>query len=1391
MDLKIQRSYNGRIWGRRDVTNPGLVAYNEKSIMGLGWSFHFGRIRNPLGTGSSNPSLPNNPIIEMPDGSLHPFYQSKNNSCDMISVEHWIYRKPATGCATQYQLILTDGTVYTFPNTNAYYTVDNVLIYQVGTITSPNGNTITVSYDSTNPTIINSVTDSASRGITFSYTVKGGTCLDKRKYLTSMNVNGKVYNYSYQAINCNIFLSQVTPPVGPSWKYTYNSVNNSSNSGQYEMNTVTYPSGAVLTYGYNDIGFDTGAVSIPFTVVTSRSLSGRGISSASWTYAYAANPTNIANSTNQVTTITESGCKTERYTFFSFGSLPNSGTGINKLWQIGRLIKKEILSGATVIQTENYTWSPSAYLSNDQIGNGNWNGLIATLTDNQIFEALLASKSLIRDGKTYTTSFSNYDSYGNPQTITETGDSSRTTALTYYYITATNIVKGHPATNNVTVNGESFPTGYSYDTNGNLTQINQYGVITNYFYTNGNLTSRTDANNNSISFQYSYGVISQITNPYYSISKSINWEGTVAWERDGNSHTTYYSYDPINRITTITPPLDTATNITYDNSAGSYWKVAKSSGFTQNNVDGLGRVISTSNSEGINTQTTYNTCGQVSYKSYPYTATNIGDSFSYDVLDRVINVTHPDTKTQGYNYANGNIVITNERGYSTSYGYISFGNPDEKRLTSVVDATGTTTYSYNAVGSLKTIVHPATPQGSFQRTFVYSTKNFLTSETHPETGTITYSPDNIGNVLSRLDGRGTISYVYDQINRLTNINYPTSADNATIGYDNANNRTSLSSSAASYSYQYDAQNRLIGQTFTIGSMNFTTSYGYDSAGNNNNMTYPSTRALSYGYNTANQITSLTGYVSNVTYHPSGGIASISYANGVATSQGYDNRYRIQTINAPGIVQYTYGYDGVGNVTGITDGVNSAKNRGMGYDPLDRLTSASGVWGSLSYGYDALGNRVSQILNSTATTNYNYSSSNLLASLSGATTASYTYDLSSNMTFIRGYNLAYDYANRLTSSTISGGTVTFTYDGEGKRIKKFNSSTGKTLIYHYDRLGNVIVEADGAGVAQTEYLYLKSQPVSKIIKDNSPTVVTGSASSLSQTGATLNGTVNPNGYTTSVWFEYGLSTTYGSSTSTQYFSGTLVGAVSAVISGLSPNTIYHFRIDATNSAGTNRGLDFTFTTLASPPVVTTAAASGIALTTATLNGSVNTNGVTANGWFEYGTTTATQALSSGTNVSFSQALTGLTANTLYHFRAGASNTGGTGYGSDATFTTPSVDLVVSSLSAATSATVGTSYTVTDTVTNLGISPTGAGGFVEAYYLSSTSTFSTATATWIGYRWVDTLGAGGSSTATTTFTMPNWVNAGTYYLIANADDNNVIAETNENNNTLTMTGTVIVK
>jgi hypothetical protein len=100
----------------------------------------------------------------------------------------------------------------------------------------------------------------------------------------------------------------------------------------------------------------------------------------------------------------------------------------------------------------------------------------------------------------------------------------------------------------------------------------------------------------------------------------------------------------------------------------------------------------------------------------------------------------------------------------------------------------------------------------------------------------------------------------------------------------------------------------------------------------------------------------------------------------------------------------------------------------------------------------------------------------------------------------------------------------------------------------------------------------------------PVVATNPATNVANFSTTLNGTVNPNGLPSAVHFEYGTTTSYGSSTATQTYQGSGTQNVTANISSLTSDITYHFRIVASNAAGTAYGADTTFTTPTARAVV---------------------------------------------------------------------------------------------------------------------------------------------------------------------------------------------------------------
>jgi autotransporter-associated beta strand protein len=113
----------------------------------------------------------------------------------------------------------------------------------------------------------------------------------------------------------------------------------------------------------------------------------------------------------------------------------------------------------------------------------------------------------------------------------------------------------------------------------------------------------------------------------------------------------------------------------------------------------------------------------------------------------------------------------------------------------------------------------------------------------------------------------------------------------------------------------------------------------------------------------------------------------------------------------------------------------------------------------------------------------------------------------------------------------------------------------------------------------------------------PTVTSGSASGITASAATLSGTVNPNGLATTARFEYGMTTAYGSTASVTISpnDGSTAQNVSVSISGLQPDTIYHYRLTATSGGGTSPGADLTFTTYPTLPYTYTTTSGSVTLT----------------------------------------------------------------------------------------------------------------------------------------------------------------------------------------------------
>src|SRR5206468_1458838 len=157
-------------------------------------------------------------------------------------------------------------------------------------------------------------------------------------------------------------------------------------------------------------------------------------------------------------------------------------------------------------------------------------------------------------------------------------------------------------------------------------------------------------------------------------------------------------------------------------------------------------------------------------------------------------------------------------------------------------------------------------------------------------------------------------------------------------------------------------------------------------------------------------------------------------------------------------------------------------------------------------------------------------------------------------------------------------------------------------YHYRIVGTNVLGT----------VYGSDQTFATVTSTGPPVAATAPATSVASSSATLNGSVYPHGLTTTVYFQYGTTTSYGLTTPVETKMGNRYQDVTANINGLTASITYHYRFVATNSFGTTYGSDRTFTALTPTgrPVVTTDPASLIASFSARLNGSLDPHGLTA-------------------------------------------------------------------------------------------------------------------------------------------------------------------------------------
>ena len=1126
LDLVIQRSYNSKIY--QGYPN-GLSVVSEDSWAGVGWSLHFGRL---WGQGTDYPSF------EMPDGSRHQFYRKLSGvSSQFISRDFWEYDS-ATG-----KVRLPNGIVHTLG------AIGNLSAGQAHLVTrteDPFGNRIDVSYPTPVGEAIQSVTQTLgaqTRTVTFQRNGTTGA-------LTSMTYNSgertRTWIYTQVALSGQptfTLLTAVQPPEGSPWTFLYTSAD-----PKHMLRKITTPNGGTIDYTYQEFQSRLGSVAdVRFLGVRTRITGGRAVVPGTWTFSYAQPVGGARNETY----IDEPGGRRLIERFKGVGSSNFSGV---PSWQIGLPEFREVKVGSTSAKAETLVWRTPAFAerisdASEALG----------VPNSPIYLQLIDSRTISVGSSSFRTEYAyhatSFNDYGRPyqvaerQTVGGIVGPTRTTIQTFKYGFTPYIVD-RVESETVAVAGESFATrSYGWNlANGFQTSETVLGLTTTFAPTaQGDRASRTDGLGHPTAFTYDWGSLKNTTPPVSGTqtTRVINPDGTVESETR-RGFTTTFSYDGLFRQTVVDPQLGNNTVTTYDNE-GEFVTTTRGpnvSGFTtflKTTLDGFGRPVATEDSAGVKTKTTINALGLVTFKSLPYASPasgSVGTTLSYDALDRLTTTLNPDASSTSRAYDGISVTITDEVARKTRQVWQAFGDPGKGRLVSVTldyspgsgvtdELEQTTTYTYNALNSLRTVTFPNSSQVA--RTFTYNTKNQLQSEEHPEiAGLISYTYDAAGRLWTKADPAGTTLLGYDNNDRLTSIDRPGSLDDVSdISYDGSDNRTGFTVGVAGSdvsprivsSRPHDGNNRLDSRTDTVdtsapGTFQFVTDYQYDNNDNLERIVYPSGVVARYEYDAANRVRAvkdLAGtyfYANGIQYHPSGAISQFDPGGSQANTPPiqtftYDPlTYRPRTVST-GAFSSTYAYDVRGNVKGTTQTLLSpgqaipcsstqSLTQCFSYDRLDRLSAITNGPGAGGFTYTPNGDRLSQTtVGSTGT--YTYSGSTLrLLTIDGS---SVSHDTRGNLTGDPGGTYTHTSENMMRTATTSAATTTYWYDLDNLRKGKVvapTSGPAETNLYVHGPANALLAEyqVDCAGTARPSrsYVYAGGRLIAGVRPTDNPIAV---------------------------------------------------------------------------------------------------------------------------------------------------------------------------------------------------------------------------------------------------------------------------------------------------------------
>lgn len=527
-------------------------------------------------------------------------------------------------------------------------------------------------------------------------------------------------------------------------------------------------------------------------------------------------------------------------------------------------------------------------------------------------------------------------------------------------------------------------TSFDYDLYGNTAKVNKFNIATTLYY-----------------YDNQYSQLIGVTDPLnHTTTYARDYQGNLVNLMDPLLNSTITTYSPQGQPLTVTDPLGHQVKFTY--SGPDVTAITDAVGnVTTRFVDNAGRLLWVKDALGNQSSFQYDAANQLTQTTDPggnvikYQHDLVGNllsvtdpkngvtSYTYNTMNRVISRTDPLQRkvTDTYDNAGRILTVTDRRGKVTQFTYDTLGRRQTVKYGVVGSSSeSSVTYAYEPSTNL---IQTLTDSGAGTITYGYDSLDHLNSYATPQ-GTISYIYDNAGRRTNMtVQGQPQITYTYDNANRLTQVTQGSS--NTIIGYDNASRRTSLTlPNGATASYTYDGDAHLTGITYKHGANTLgTLAYAYDPNGNRTSTTGTLARTNlpepitlnSLSYDAANQLTQFGD--SPLTYDANGNVL-----NDGANAYTWNARNQLLTVNSSANLLYNqlgertknlaatqFLYDGANVVQEQPSGGGTNNLIGGGVDEFFSRTDSTGTYSPLT---DALGNVVALTdSNGTIQTQYTY------------------------------------------------------------------------------------------------------------------------------------------------------------------------------------------------------------------------------------------------------------------------------------------------------------------------------------------------------------------------------------------------------------------------------------